>query len=116
MITEDSEIMTLQKLNANKSGGGGTFCYSINKNAAKRFGPLLTSINESKYPGSMSPMSSSKLMAMSSNSINNNSTSVYNYSLKVDASGTSANPNDIARIVMAQIKNVDSQRIRGNKY
>jgi TP901 family phage tail tape measure protein len=90
--------------------------FVVNKNAAKRFGPLLTSINESKYPGSMSPMSSSKLMAMSSNSINNNSTSVYNYSLKVDASGTSANPNDIARIVMAQIKNVDSQRIRGNKY
>jgi LysM repeat protein len=90
--------------------------FVVNKNAAKRFGPLLTSINESKYPGSMSPMSSSKLMAMSTNSINNNSTSVYNYSLKVDASGTSANPNDIARIVMAQIKNVDSQRIRGNKY
>ena len=37
MITEDSEIMTLQKLNANKSGGGGTFCYSINKNAAKKY-------------------------------------------------------------------------------
>lgn len=90
--------------------------FVVNKNAAKRFGPLLTSINESKYPGSMSPMSSSRLMAMSTNSINNNSTSVYNYSLKVDASGTSANPNDIARIVMAQIKNVDSQRIRGNKY
>jgi TP901 family phage tail tape measure protein len=90
--------------------------FVVNKNAAKRFGPLLTSINESKYPGSMSPMSSSKLMAMSNNSINNNSSSVYNYSLKVDARGTSANPNDIARIVMAQIKNVDSQRIRGNKY
>ena len=90
--------------------------FVVNKNAAKRFGPLLRSINESKYPGSMSPMSSSKLMAMSSNSINNNSSSVYNYSLKVDARGTSANPNDIARIVMAQIKNVDSQRIRGNKY
>jgi TP901 family phage tail tape measure protein len=90
--------------------------FVVNKNAAKRFGPLLTSINESKYPGSMSPMSSSNVMGISSNSINNNSTSVYNYSLKVDASGSSASPNEIARIVMSQIKNMDAQRIRGNRY
>jgi hypothetical protein len=53
---------------------------------------------------------------MSSNSINNNSSSVYNYSLSIDASGGSASPNDIARIVMTQIKKMDAQRIRGNRY
>jgi LysM repeat protein len=90
--------------------------FVVNKNAAKRFGPLLRSINESKYPGSMSPLSSSNLVGVASNSINNNSSSVYNYSLNIDASGGSANPNDIARIVMTQIKNMDAQRIRGNRY
>jgi TP901 family phage tail tape measure protein len=90
--------------------------FVVNKNAAKRFGPLLHSINESKYPGLLSPMSGSSLVGMSSNSINNNSSSVYNYSLNIDASGGSASPNDIARIVMTQIKNMDAQRIRGNRY
>jgi TP901 family phage tail tape measure protein len=90
--------------------------FVVNKNAAKRFGPLLHSINESKYPGLLSPMSGSSLVGMSSNSINNNSSSVYNYSLNIDASGGSASPSDIARIVMTQIKNMDAQRIRGNRY
>jgi hypothetical protein len=38
--------------------------------------------------------------------------SVYNYSLTVNAK-SDANPDDIARTVMAQIKQIDSQRIRG---
>ena len=90
--------------------------FVVNKNASKKFGPLLQSINESKYPESMSSMASPNISNINTNSINNNSTSVYNYSLKVDASGTSANPNDIARIVMTQIKNMDAQRIKGNRY
>lgn len=65
--------------------------FVVNKNAAKRFGPLLQSINESKYPGLLSPMSGSSVVGLSSNSINNNSSSVYNYSLNIDASGGSAN-------------------------
>jgi len=47
--------------------------------------------------------------------INNGSSvgdSVYNYSLIVNAK-SDASPDDIARTVMAQIKQIDSQRIRG---
>ena len=51
------------------------------------------------------------------NSINNGDSlgnSVYNYSLSVNVS-SDANPDDIARTVIAQIKQIDSQRIRGNR-
>jgi hypothetical protein len=47
----------------------------------------------------------------SSNYTNNNSTTVYNYSVGITVSGSNSNPNDIARSVMKQIKNIDSQRI-----
>lgn len=48
-------------------------------------------------------------------STNNNSDSVYNYSISVNAS-TNANPNEIANTVLAQIKQVDAQRIRSNRF
>ena len=55
-----------------------------------------------------------KLMAM-----NNNGTSigesVYNYSITVNATGN-FDSNDLARKVMEQIKQVDSQRMRSNNY
>ena len=41
--------------------------------------------------------------------------SVYNYSLSVNVSNSNANANEIARVVMNQIKQVDSQRIRGSR-
>jgi 4-hydroxy-3-methylbut-2-enyl diphosphate reductase IspH len=41
---------------------------------------------------------------------------VYNYSLSVGVNGTSASPDDIARTVIAQIRNMDAQRLRGNRY
>ena len=40
--------------------------------------------------------------------------SVYNYNLSVNVK-SDANPDDIARVVMAQIKGIDSQRVRGNR-
>jgi hypothetical protein len=40
--------------------------------------------------------------------------SVYNYSVNVNVANSGANANDIARTVMAQIKQIDSQRIRSN--
>ena len=43
------------------------------------------------------------------------SNSVYNYSLSVNVSNSNANANDIAKVVMNQIKQVDSQRIRGSR-
>ena len=40
--------------------------------------------------------------------------SVYNYNLSVNVK-SDANPNEIARTVMTQIKQIDSQRLRGIK-
>jgi len=90
--------------------------YVVNKAATQRFGPLLEQINESKYPGSLSLGGTPAVVGLNNNMINNNSTSVYNYSLQVDVNGSSANPDDIARTVIAQIRNMDAQRLRGNKY
>ena len=41
--------------------------------------------------------------------------SVYNYNMSVNVR-SDANPDEIARTVMAQIKRVDAQRIRGNRF
>ena len=40
--------------------------------------------------------------------------SVYNYSISVNVK-SDANPDEIARVVMTQIKGIDSQKIRGNR-
>ena len=42
------------------------------------------------------------------------SDSVYNYSISVNVK-SDANPDEIARVVMTQIKSVESQKIRGNR-
>jgi hypothetical protein len=39
---------------------------------------------------------------------------VYNYNLSVNVK-SDANPDDIARVVMTQIKQIDSQRVRGQR-
>ena len=44
-----------------------------------------------------------------------NDGSVYNYSVNVNVS-SDANPDDIARTVISQIKRIDSQRIKGNRF
>ena len=48
-------------------------------------------------------------------SVNNNSHSVYNYGVSVNVSNSNASTDDIARAVMTQIKNVDNQKIRGQR-
>ncbi len=51
-------------------------------------------------------------------SINNGSSvgdSVYNYSISVNVK-SDANPDEIARVVMTQIKGIDSQKLRGNRF
>ena len=53
-----------------------------------------------------------KLKAM--NSGDTDADNVYNYSINVNVKSGS-NPNDIARAVMTQIKQIDSQRIRGQR-
>jgi uncharacterized protein (DUF885 family) len=51
-------------------------------------------------------------------SINNGDSvgdSVYNYSISVNVT-SDANPDDIARVVMTQIRNIDSQKLRGARF
>ena len=98
--------------------------FVMNTAATKAFGPQLAAMNSSKYPSMMNSgltaptykLSSTDIVAPSnistSTSVNNNSSSVYNYSVGINVSGSNANPQEIARAVMTQIKNVDSQRIR----
>jgi hypothetical protein len=91
--------------------------FIVNKAAAQQFGPMLQSINESKYPsmlGSGSGMSNIPINNISA-SVSDNSTAVYNYSLGFNINGTNSNPSDIARSVMTEIKRVDAQRIRGQR-
>jgi hypothetical protein len=55
------------------------------------------------------------LKAMNSGSQTSTGDSVYNYNLSVNVK-SDANPDDIARTVMTQIRQIDSQRIRGNRF
>jgi hypothetical protein len=90
--------------------------FIVNKTAAKQFGPMLKTINESKYPSMIGSSNASNIPINNiSTSVSDNSTAVYNYSLGFSINGNSSNPNDIARAVMTQIKNVDAQRIRGQR-
>ena len=54
-----------------------------------------------------------RLKAINSGTYNDGS--VYNYGINVNVK-SDANPDEIARTVMAQIKRIDSQRIRGNRF
>lgn len=52
-------------------------------------------------------------------SINNGTYSgnpVYNYDLSVNMSGTNLSADDVAQTVISKIKQIDSQRIRGNTF
>jgi hypothetical protein len=116
--------------------------FVMNKTASKAFGPTLAAMNGSKFPsmlgrvgqssyGSMpSPISTNfitqsypqmsstsinPMTTMSSANVNNNSTAVYNYSVGINVGGSNTNPQDIARAVMTEIKNVDAQRIRSQR-
>jgi hypothetical protein len=87
--------------------------FIVNRSAAKTFGPMLKTINESKYPSMLGSRASTKApINHLSTSVNDNSTAVYNYSLGFNINGNNSNANDIARAVMTQIKQVDAQRIR----
>lgn len=68
--------------------------FVVKKWAVDRFGVgNLNAINQGKFGGG----------------------SVYNYNMSVNVR-SDANPDEIARTVMAQIKRVDAQRIRGNRF
>jgi TP901 family phage tail tape measure protein len=91
--------------------------FVVNRAASKRFGPLLESLNESKYPSMIGAGSSGYGAPINnvSSSVSDNSTAVYNYSLGFNVNGSNSNANDIAKAVMREIKNVDAQRIRGQR-
>jgi TP901 family phage tail tape measure protein len=90
--------------------------FIVNKSAASRHGAMLKSLNESKYPSMLGQRSTSTVPIVSnSSSISDNSTAVYNYSLGFNINGSTSNPNDVARAVIREIKNIDSQRIRGSR-
>jgi len=90
--------------------------FVINKAASKAYRPLLEKINESKYPGMLSGSGMTKIPVNNiSTSMNDNSTAVYNYNLGFSINGANGSAKDIANAVMREIKNVDSQRIRGQR-
>jgi uncharacterized protein len=87
---------------------------------------LLDSINSGSFPNiknMTSPSFSSRSPSVSVNqssirsgqSAPSSSNSVYNYSLSVNVASQS-DPNTIAQTVMNQLRMVDSQRIRGNRF
>jgi hypothetical protein len=90
--------------------------FVMNKKATKSFGPLLSMLNESKYPSMIGSSYDGKGGNSSMiTSVNDNSSSVYNYNVGITVPQSNANPNDIARAVMGQIKYIDNQRIRGQR-
>jgi hypothetical protein len=52
---------------------------------------------------------------VSSENVIHGGDSVYNYSISVNVSSQS-NPNDIANIVLREIRNIDSQQIRSGRF
>ena len=84
--------------------------FVVNKKATQSFGPLLSAINSPTFT-TPEAMSSIKNLSGSQTEVNNSKT-LYNYNLSVNVSNSNANPNDIARTVINQIKQIDNQRIR----
>ena len=97
---------------------GGLLPYKAN-------GGLFQSVNTDTVPAMLTPgefvvrrYAVDKYGTGMLKSVNNgtyNGESVYNYNLSVNVQ-SDANPDDIARVVMTKIKQVDSQRIRSNRF
>jgi TP901 family phage tail tape measure protein len=89
--------------------------FVMNKTASKTYGPLLSQLNESKYPSMIRSGYSNPGQSNVSTSINNNSSAVYNYSVGINVGGSNTNADDVANAVISQIKYIDAQRIRGQR-
>jgi TP901 family phage tail tape measure protein len=80
--------------------------FVVKRFAVKKFGvENLKAINDGTYRSAGSSVAS----------VNNNSNSVYNYGISVNVSNTNASTDDIAKAVITQIRNIDNQRIRGQR-
>ena len=95
--------------------------FVVRKSVADQYGPLLESLNNGTYKSFEAPTysnmnnSSVKVGAGSSKAPSDNSSKVYNYNVGISVSNTSASADDIAKVVMAEIKYIDSQRLRGQR-
>ena len=90
--------------------------FIVNRAAASAYRPLLETINESKYPGMLGLGGTLQVPVNNvMTSMNDNSTAVYNYNLGFSINGSGSSPNDIAKAVMREIKNVESQRVSGQR-
>ena len=100
--------------------------FVMQKSAVNRLGQgFLSSLNEGQYPTknliepnfqgvAISPTVNANTLATNTSTVLDNS-SVYNYNLSVNVSSVS-DPNAIAQTVMGQIRRVESQRVRSNKF
>jgi hypothetical protein len=89
--------------------------FVMNKAATEKFGPLLSMLNESKYPSMIGKSYNGQGTPNNVSSISNNSSTMYNYNVGINVNESNASSNDIARAVIGQIKYIDSQRIRGQR-
>jgi hypothetical protein len=95
--------------------------FVVRKSIADQYGPLLESLNNGTYKSFEAPTYSNmnnsavKVGMGSSNTPSDNSSKVYNYNVGISVSNTSASADDIAKVVMAEIKYIDSQRLRGQR-
>jgi TP901 family phage tail tape measure protein len=100
--------------------------FVMNKSATKRFGPMLESMNNSKYPSMIKDLTPTTYTNVNSSmvtpivnnmstTVSDNSSTMYNYSVGINVNESNASSNDIARAVIGQIKYIDSQRIRGQR-
>ena len=78
-------------------------------------GPSVQSFSSPSFNTQVSPVSINQGAITSNQFTPVSSNSVYNYSLSVNVASQS-DPNVIAQTVMGQIRNIDSQRIRGNRF
>jgi hypothetical protein len=92
----------------------------------KAMGGMFKTVNTDSVPAMLSPGEfvirrsaverfGEKNLEKINNGMADSSSSVYNYSVNVSVK-SDANPDQIAQSVMRQIKQIDSQRIRGNRF
>jgi hypothetical protein len=125
-LASGKTLTTAQKQILNMKSGGGLINYMSNGGTPKFAKPSWAkTMGTDRIPTMLTPgefvisrPAVSKIGVKSLNSINNGEYpggSVYNYNLSVNVSSMS-DPNDIAQTVMAQIRRVESQRIRSNRF
>jgi len=89
--------------------------FVMNKAATDKFGPLLSMLNESKYPSMIGKSYNGQGTFNNTTSLSDNSSTMYNYNVGINVNESNASSSDIARAVIGQIKYIDSQRIRGQR-